>query len=135
VFLCQWTGQDYPETSLPTSVPKIPNMMNLGLGAITAHGDMPDLALALRGNTWRGGESGAGPSGLLEHFRWRVRRLVHEQGHPSAAVHETSPQQRSDLAEPVAAIRLAAAVGLLARIVGTIPPDPEAVAVRRQPGH
>jgi hypothetical protein len=39
-------------------------------------------------------------------------------------VHETSPEQRPDLAEPVAAIRLAATIGLLARIVGTIPPDP-----------
>ena len=40
-------------------------------------------------------------------------------------MHETSPEQRPDLAEPVAAIRLAAAIDLLVRIVGTIPPPEE----------
>src|SRR6185437_12913801 len=135
VFLCQWTGQDYPETSLPTSVPKIPNMMNLGLGAITAHGDMPDLALALRGTPEGVGKverdhqvylsiSGGEFAGLSTNGDILLPRCLRH--HRNSALTSPNRWPPSGWRPPSACWHASSAPFRRIR---------EAVAVRRQPGH
>jgi len=98
-------------------------MMNLGLGEIAAHGDMPDLALALRGTA-----GGVGKWSGTIRFTWAFS-ATSSQACPRAGT--SSCRGAWDIAGTAPWPGWTSGrhqVGdrhlVLARIVGTIPPDP-----------